>query len=213
MCASLTYMVTRAIHLEIVTDLTTENFLQAFKRFSSQKSLSKVMLSDNASTYLAAVDELNKLFSCKTLPEVLSQKGVTCKFIRNGLLGTGMPYWAKASLKKVLGRSYVSLLDVQIIIVEIEAILNDCPLTYVFPDLKDPKPLTPAHLLYGRIFSVPHPIVEGEEINDPNYGSNVEEKSKNHGNVIERILEGMKGRIFHITQEVSSYNKEQLSDW
>lgn len=46
-----TCTVTRAMHLEIITNLTTKNFLQAFRRFSSCKSLPKVMLSDNASTY------------------------------------------------------------------------------------------------------------------------------------------------------------------
>ena len=76
-----TCAVTRTVHLEIVTDLTTENFLQAFRRFSSRKSLPKFMLSDNASTYLAAADELNKLFSCKILLDALSRKGVTWKFI------------------------------------------------------------------------------------------------------------------------------------
>ena len=179
-----TCAVTRAVHLEIVTNLTTENFLLAFRRFSSRKSLPKVMLSDNASTYLAAVDELNELFSCKTLLEALSRKGVTWKFIPKRAPWYG-GFWerliglTKASLKKVLGRSYVSLLDLQTIIVEVEAILNDRPLTYVSPDLKDPEPLTPAHLLYGRrIVSVPHPIVEREEIDDPDYGSNVEVKGR-----------------------------------
>ena len=179
-----TCAVTRAVHLEIVTNLTTENFLQAFRRFSSRKSLPKVMLSDNASTYLAAVDELNELFSCKTLLEVLSRKGVTWKFIPKRAPWFG-GFWerlvglTKASLKKVLGRSYVSLLDLQTIIVEIEAILNDRPLTYVSPDLKDPEPLTPAHLLYGRrIVSLPHPMIEGEVIDDPDYGSNSQVKGR-----------------------------------
>ena len=30
---------TRAVHLEVVTSLSTESFLQAFRRFTSQKSL------------------------------------------------------------------------------------------------------------------------------------------------------------------------------
>ena len=55
----------------------------------------------------------------------------------------------KASIKKVLGRSYVSLLDLQTTVVEIEAILNDWPLMYVLPDLRDPEPHTSVHLLYG----------------------------------------------------------------
>ena len=85
----------------------------------------------------------------------------------------------KASFKKVLGRLYVSLLDLQTIIVEIKAILDDRPLTYVSPDLKDPEPLTPSHLLYGRrIVSLPHPITEGDEISDPDYGSDSEVKGR-----------------------------------
>ena len=85
----------------------------------------------------------------------------------------------KASLKKVFGRFYVSLLDLQTIIIEIKAILNDCPLTYVSPDLKDPEPLTPTYLLYGRrIVSLPHLITKGDKITDPDYGSDSEVKGR-----------------------------------
>jgi len=38
----------------------------------------------------------------------------------------------------------------EIIIVEVEAMLNDTPLTYVSSDLGNPEPLTPSYLLYGR---------------------------------------------------------------
>jgi len=92
-----TCAVTRAVHLEILTDLSTKNFLQAFRRFSSRKSLPAVMISDNVSTYLAAADELEELFSSKSLLDVLSRKGVTWRFIPKrapwfgGVLGT--PYW------------------------------------------------------------------------------------------------------------------------
>ena len=39
---------TRAVHLEVVNDLSEETFLQAFRRFSSRKSLPRLMISDNA---------------------------------------------------------------------------------------------------------------------------------------------------------------------
>ena len=94
-----------------------------------------------------------------------------------GLLGA---YWIdSASLKKVLGRSYASLLDLQTIIVEVEAILNDQPITYVSSDLKDPEPLTPAHLLYRRtVVSLPHPLTQGDEVCDPDYGMEDNEVKK-----------------------------------
>ena len=48
-CAS-----TRAVHLEVVTDLTEETFLQAFRRFAAHRSLPRLIISDNASTYTSA---------------------------------------------------------------------------------------------------------------------------------------------------------------
>jgi len=64
-------------------------FLQAFSRFSSRKSLSKYLISDNASTYLYAAEELQQLFNS---PENLHRRGVMWKFI---------PKYAKGILEKV----------------------------------------------------------------------------------------------------------------
>ena len=142
------------------------------------------MISDNASTYLAAADELKELFSSKSLLEALSRKGVTWKFIPKCVPWYG-GFWecliglTKASIKKVLGRSYVSLLDLQAIVVEIEAILNNQPLTYVSPDLCNLEPLTLAHLLYGRrIVSLPHLLVDKDNIRDPDYGFDCKVKKR-----------------------------------
>ena len=52
-----------------------------------------------------------------------------------------------------------------------EAILNDCPLTFVSSELGDPEPLTPAHLLYGRrITCLPHQDINIDELQDTTYG-------------------------------------------
>ena len=53
-----TCAVTRAVHLEVVTDLSVETFLIALRRFSSRRSTPSVMMSDNVSTYQATTDEL-----------------------------------------------------------------------------------------------------------------------------------------------------------
>ena len=42
---------TRAIHLEVVEDLSEKTFLKAFRRFVSRRSLPRKMVSDNATTY------------------------------------------------------------------------------------------------------------------------------------------------------------------
>ena len=149
-----TCAVTRAVHLEIVTDLSTETFLQAFRRFSSRKSLPRTVISDNASTYLAAANELKELFTSPLLSEALSKKGVTWQFIPKCAPWYG-GFWerlislTKLSLKKMLGHTYTTLPILQTLIVEVEAILNDRPLTYLSSDVTDPQPLTPSHLIYG----------------------------------------------------------------
>jgi len=62
----------------------------------------------------------------------------------------------KTSLKKVLGRTLINLEELQTLVPEIEAFLNDRPISYTSTGVGDPLPLTPAHLLYGCIItSVP----------------------------------------------------------
>ena len=67
----------------------------------------------------------------------------------------------------------VTLIELQTLVVEIEATLNDRPITYVSSDIGDEESLTPSHLLYGRrITSLPfdHGITS-EDLADPDYGN------------------------------------------
>ena len=171
---------TRAIHLEIVTDLSVPTFILAFRRFAARKSLPKLIMSDNASTYTSAAEELKKLFESTVLKETLNRQHVEWRFIPKRAPWFG-GFWerliglTKSCLKKVLGRASVNLVTLQTIVVEIETILNDRPLTYVSSDVKDEQPLTPAHLLYGRrITCLPNESLEEDELIDLNFNENVE---------------------------------------
>ena len=144
----------RAVHLEVVQDLDVETFLQAFRRFAARKSLPRVLLSDNASTYVSAAKELQQLFTSHKLEEFLTSKDIQWKFIPKHAPWYG-GFWerliglTKNVLKKVLGRSFITFETLQTLAVEIEGVLNDRPLTYLPTDIDDPHPLTPSHLLYG----------------------------------------------------------------
>ena len=59
--------------------------------------------------------------------------------------------------------------------VEIEAVLNDRPLTHISTEADELELVTPSHLLYGRkIVSLPHPTVEEEDITGPDYATSSE---------------------------------------
>ena len=153
---------TRAIHLEIVNDLTEKTFLQAFRRFVSRKSVPKIVMSDNATTFVAASNSLKHLMDSETIQNEFSSKGIEWRFIPKRAPWFG-GFWermiglTKNNLKKVLGRALVDLETLQTIITEVESVLNDRPITYVSSDVNDGEPLTPAHLLYGRrITSLPN---------------------------------------------------------
>ena len=50
------------INLEAVTELTTEGFLSAFKRFTSRRGLTNDMYSDNGLNFVGAANQLNRNF-------------------------------------------------------------------------------------------------------------------------------------------------------
>ena len=121
---------TRAVHLEVVLDMTVNSFMLAFWRFTSRKSLPRTMMSDNASTYLAAADELQELLKSTSLKQSLEHRGVTWQFISKWVPWYG-GFWewlaglTKQALKKTLGRSFVTLPILETIVVEVEATFND----------------------------------------------------------------------------------------
>jgi hypothetical protein len=146
---------TRAVHLEVVPDLTEESFMLAFRRFVSRRSLPRVMMSDNATTYQAAANHLRQLLASENLQASLTLRGTEWRFIPQRAPWYG-GWWerligiTKTTLKKILGKASVDLQTLQTVVTEVEAIINDRPLTYVSSSREDPEPLTPAHLLYGR---------------------------------------------------------------
>ncbi|XP_064620787.1 uncharacterized protein LOC135483687 [Lineus longissimus] len=169
-----TCAVTRAIHLELVLDMSSETFIRAFRRFVARRSLPSKMVSDNGSTYLAAANELTELFKSRSVKRYLADRRV--QWIN---IPKRAPWWGgfwerligltKTSLKKVLGRAFVSVDELNTLLIEVEAGLNDRPLTYISEDV-DVSPLSPSHFLMGHSITALPYDVDTDELDDPTFG-------------------------------------------
>ena len=51
----------KAVHLELVTDLTTSAFIACLRRFVARRGLPTLLWSDNGTNYVGAVRELRQL--------------------------------------------------------------------------------------------------------------------------------------------------------
>jgi hypothetical protein len=102
------------------------------------------MMSDNGSTFVAAAKTIQQLTQSSRIQEDLLIHGTTWKFIPTCAPWFG-GFWermiglSKNAIKKVLGQAYVCLDTLNTIVTEVEAIINDRPLTYVLSDEKDPE--------------------------------------------------------------------------
>ena len=56
-------MYTRAVHLELVCDLSTDSFLAAFSRFTARQGMPSEVTSDNGSNFIAEHMELQQFFN------------------------------------------------------------------------------------------------------------------------------------------------------
>ncbi|XP_058827824.1 uncharacterized protein LOC131687748 [Topomyia yanbarensis] len=163
---------TKAVHLELVSDLTTAAFLAAFRRFTSRRGLPTHVHSDNGKNFQGAKNELQELY------QLLSNENEICK-IQSKLASDGITWhmnppkaphfgglWeaavkvAKKHLHRQLGNARLSFEDMCTVLAQIEASMNSRPLTPLTEDPNDLNSLTPGHFLIGNaIHSMPNPDV------------------------------------------------------
>lgn len=141
-----TCAVTRAIHLEAASSLSTEMFLLALRRFIARRGVPSIVYSDNAKTFKRADKDLQEIWKVLKGPEtqeLFGAHGITWKFIVERAAWWG-GFWermvrsVKTALKKGLGRAFLSYEELETILIEVEAILNSRPLTFVYNDCNEP---------------------------------------------------------------------------
>lgn len=160
----------KAVHLEVVTDMTTDTFIAAFKRFTGRRGYPQNIFCDNGSTFRGANNKLKELHDLhkkdyfqKAVNDYVLQKGIQFHFIpkyspNHGGLWEAAVKSAKFHFKRIASNRTFTYEQFNTIIIEIEAILNSRPLTPLSHDTSDFSYLTPGHFLIGaELTSAPQP--------------------------------------------------------
>lgn len=169
---------TKAVHLELVVDLTTQAFLNCFKRFIARRGLCRNVYSDNATNFIGANNELTELsrfLQDKGNQEVFSQY-FTNSFIKWHFIPPRSPHFgglwesavksAKYHLKRVLNDQKLTFEELYTVITQVEACLNSRPITPVSESADDLEILTPGHFLMGSSPSaLPQEDIKGHNPN------------------------------------------------
>ena len=160
--ALFTCLATRAVHLEVVFNLTTSSFLQAFLRFRNFcGGVVNTLYSNNASTFHSADAELKQAverLESEGFGNKLLQRGVDWRF--NAPLASHQGgVWERQirSVRKVLlgiPAFQLHAPDDEILITvlkEAECIINNRPLTQIDGEAENIPALTPSMLLSGSL--------------------------------------------------------------
>ncbi|XP_045509320.1 uncharacterized protein LOC123704888 [Colias croceus] len=154
-------MSTKAVHLEVVSDMTAEAFIAAFKRLVARRGHVTEMWSDNGTTFVGAARQLTELFDIESsivateIADWLASNGTDWHFIpphspNFGGLWEAAVKSIKFHLARIVGNATLTFEEMTTTLAQIEACLNSRPISQLTSDPQDPCPLTPGHFLVGE---------------------------------------------------------------
>ncbi|XP_024875956.1 uncharacterized protein LOC112457263 [Temnothorax curvispinosus] len=183
-------LATSAIHLELVTDYTSEAFIAAYRRFISRRGICATLTSDCGTNFQGADKELKRLFSAasdewKHISSSLLNNGTQWKFNPPSAPHFGGKWEAgvksvKYHLKRTIGDTLLTYEDMTTLLFQIEAVLNSRPLCRLSDDPDDLSILTPGHFLIGEALStLPEPSLALVQISHLNRWQLLQQKLEN----------------------------------
>ncbi|XP_035908310.1 uncharacterized protein LOC118517310 [Anopheles stephensi] len=153
---------TRAVHIELVSDLTSTAFLSALRRFVARRGKVAELHSDNATTFKGAAHELHRIYRMLKIDEGdrraifdwCAENELVWKFIpprapHFGGLWEAAVKSAKRHLLKTIGVRSVTQENMLTLLAQVELCLNSRPLIPISDEPTDLEALTPGHFLIG----------------------------------------------------------------
>jgi len=157
---------TKAVHLELCSDLSTEEFLACLKRFCGRRGTPHTIRSDNGTNFVGAYNHFKEIRSLlakssNSLSHFCGEHSIAWRFSppatpHMGGLWESTVRMMKTLLHKVLGPHHLQFHEMYTVLTEVEATLNSRPLTPLHAtDVDDQLTLTPGHFLIGRPLQAP----------------------------------------------------------
>lgn len=160
--ASFVCLISKNIHLEICTDLSTDAFLAAFTRFTSRRSCPTNMYSDNGSNFVGSNRKIQDAWKkmLKEAENLHAIQEIKWHFIpafspHQGGLWEGSVKSLKYFMRRMADPINLTQHEFGTLICKIEGLLNSRPL---YPDTSDPSEdavLTPFHFTTQRSLKQP----------------------------------------------------------
>lgn len=150
---------TSTVHIEIITDYTTEAFIAAYKRFTTRRGICTTLQSDCGTNFVGADHELRRRFESasrelKELASILANYRTEWRFISAAAPHFGGKWEAavkstKFHLRRIIDDSILTYEELSTLTTQIEAVLNSRPLCPLSEDAEDFSALTPGHFIHG----------------------------------------------------------------
>lgn len=131
-----TCCITRAIHLDLVPDLTANAFLRSFRRFTARQGRPLLVVSGNGRTFKPTAQEITRIFNDPGAKQHFTKEHMKWTFNLQKA-----PWWGgvferlvkliKRCLKKTISGARLTYEELLTVIIEVEMILNWRPLSCV----------------------------------------------------------------------------------
>ncbi|XP_044764471.1 uncharacterized protein LOC123321032 [Coccinella septempunctata] len=157
---------TKALHLELVSDLSSEAFLAALKRFIARRGRCNRLFSDGGTNFKGAQRELlnNMKYAAEAEKMDWDFNPPSAPHF-GGLWEIGIKS-VKTHLYKLVGDQVLTYEELYTVFVQIEAVLNSRPLCPLSTDPNDLSVLTPGHFLtLAPLSDLPEPDLSNLSMN------------------------------------------------